>query len=536
MGYWPIVLSWLKSNRGAALLIAGGLALRLTAILLGVPLPNSDEAWMGIAGRHIAAGHDFPAFFYGDHYMGTAEAYFAAALFKPFGSSLTTLRLPTLVIYLAFILVMYRLTDRLYGRRFALLATALLALGSDAVMHSEVFSGGGYPEIKPAGAGLILLALWLNLDEGGERRRRLGFAGWGVLAGFALWSDPLILPYVGVAGLLLLMYGRALIGSPGVLVAAGFVVGLLPSLVYNLAAPAGETTLAGIAHLSRGGPSFSFENIRGGVLLGVPLASGLCGPGHCEGWTYSLGALYPVAMAIAIVLAANGFRQATDRSERLIQAARLALLLGGAGMLIAYVRSSAAATEPWANVRYLHPLIISLPAVLWPAYRGVELWWQRRSALRWPDWLRGGTGAASLAAVLVAAVVATGILIDGLPQGPKQKALERQLSDTLNAYHIGYFYTDYWTCARIAFITKEKAICATVDDTLHRGHDRYLPYRDAVDAAARPAYVLGTGTPAEALFSQQYSGSLVAEAGGYRIFWPAARVSVPIDGPAAALG
>src|SRR5262245_4643589 len=161
--YWPIVRSWLKANRAAALLIVGGVALRLVAILLGVPLPNSDEAWMGIAGRHIATGHDFPLFFYGDHYMGTVDGFLAAPLFKLFGSSLTTLRLPTLLIYLAFILVMYRLTDRVYGRRFAMLSTALLALGSDAVMHSEVFAGGGYPEIKPAGAGLILLALWLNL-------------------------------------------------------------------------------------------------------------------------------------------------------------------------------------------------------------------------------------------------------------------------------------------------------------------------------------------------------------------------------------
>jgi len=56
-------------------------------------------------------------------------------------------------------------------------------------------------------------------------------------------------------------------------------------------------------------------------------------------------------------------------------------------------------------------------------------------------------------------------------------------------------YSEYWTCNRLAFQSQEKIICATLDEQLNPGFDRYLPYRDIVRAAPHPVYVFPSNMP-----------------------------------------
>src|ERR1700754_4038697 len=114
-------------------------------MLYTVPGSNSDEATFGLVAMHIAAGRDFPVFLYGQHYMGTVESFLAAPLFVLFPPSFPLLRIPLLVLFAAFLYLMYRLTRRLYSPWLATFTVGLLALGSERVIPGQMTAVGGGP-------------------------------------------------------------------------------------------------------------------------------------------------------------------------------------------------------------------------------------------------------------------------------------------------------------------------------------------------------------------------------------------------------
>jgi hypothetical protein len=174
---------------------------------------------MGLAALHIGQGRELPVFFYGQHYMGTLEAYLAAPLLRLFGTGTVLLRLPLLAIYAAFLFCMYRLTRRVYSPGLAVLTVGLLALGSDRILKNQLIAAGGYPELNLAGALLFLLAAFLALEVPGPKsgRRRLAAVGaWGFVAGLCLWVDWLVLPYLAASAVVLVAgLRRELLGRAG---------------------------------------------------------------------------------------------------------------------------------------------------------------------------------------------------------------------------------------------------------------------------------------------------------------------------------
>ena len=82
---WPgVALAWparLRSVSGIVALdavVIGGLMVvalvsRLLALRWGAGL-NSDEAVPGLMAMHVAAGTDWPVFYWGQHYFGSLEA------------------------------------------------------------------------------------------------------------------------------------------------------------------------------------------------------------------------------------------------------------------------------------------------------------------------------------------------------------------------------------------------------------------------------------------------------------------------------
>src|SRR6266566_1897031 len=185
--------------------------LRVLLAVLKWPLLNSDEGTMGIMALHIAYHGEHPTFYYGQHYMGTLDAYIGAGLFRLFGSSIFTLRFGIILLYIPFMVAMYFLTSALYTKRLALGSLVLLSLGSIPILILEV-SPIVYCDILFFGASAFLLASWLTLsynqDVVQHRHwlRLLGYACWGCVAGLAIWSDPLILPYLVAASLLLVVF------------------------------------------------------------------------------------------------------------------------------------------------------------------------------------------------------------------------------------------------------------------------------------------------------------------------------------------
>ncbi|SCL20071.1 4-amino-4-deoxy-L-arabinose transferase [Micromonospora inyonensis] len=532
-----------SAGRTALVLGALGVAYRAAALLAGLPPTNSDEAVTGLVATHVAQAREFPLFFYGQHYMGALEAYLAAGLFALTGPGLVALRLPNLVLYALFLVLMWQLTRRLYHPWFATAVVGLLALGSDRILKNQLIAAGGYPEMNPAGALLVLLAVLLGL--GAVRRRAPAFAAFGLVAGLTLWDDWLVLPYVAAAGLLLLAgAGRDLAGRGGAALAAGLAVGLLPIVAHNLTAAPEHRSLAAYRQLGGGTPGDWTDRLHGGVLFGLPMGTGFCAPSRCADWQLWWGAVAPLLLLLAGLLALRalwGLRpapagdaairtalpdDAAIRTARIRQGGRLALVGAAAVSLAAYAGSAAAGTTPVESSRYLSCLLVSLPALLWPLWSAA-----RAHPGRLPAGLRR-LGRAGLAAVAGSALLATGTLVTEADDLTRADDRRHDLVAALDRLGIRHFYTDYWTCYPIVFASRERLACGVIRDDLRAGWDRHPAYPARVAGADRVAYVLPAGTALSRAVADwlAVSGTPVTRTTvpGYDIHLPAAPVGLPL--------
>ncbi|MFI7022123.1 ArnT family glycosyltransferase [Micromonospora sp. NPDC049900] len=518
---------WLRLDRPAfvALLLGlAGVGYRLYLVLHTVPVSNSDEATFGLAALHIAEGREHPVFLYGQRYMGMLQSYLAAPLLAVGGPSWPLLRLPVLALYAVFLWLIHRLTRRIGSPWFATLVVGLLALGSERVIRDQVTTVGGRPEVKVAVLAMLLLVA--GLAQGTVRHRRLAVGVFGLLAGVAVWSDWLIVPYLAVAGLALVWaVRRELLGGAGLLLLVGFAVGIAPMIRDNLVAPPGQDSLSVLRTISGGtaAPPPWAQRLDGGLLEGVSLAGGLCPLSGCARWQEWFGLLYPVLLVVAAVLAGLAYRRGAGRADRLAPVLHLALLGGAALTLLAYVRSSLAATDPLGNARYLSVLQLSMPAVLWPLWsaavagaRGAVGAWRR---------LVGAVATAVLAALAATSLVVTVLFATaGADPGRREERYARQLAATVHAAGLHEVYGEYWTCNRLIFNTAEKVVCGVLDGELHPGQNRYPKYWWRLARATRPGYVLAAGAPADRrlreLLGDRADGSLLAEIGGFRVYHP----------------
>ncbi|GGM46065.1 hypothetical protein GCM10011608_33560 [Micromonospora sonchi] len=512
----------------ALLLGLAGIGYRLFLVLDTVPVANSDEATFGLAALHIAQGREHPIFLYGQHYMGTLQSYLAAPLIAVTGPSWPVLRLPVLALYALFLWLIHRLTRRIGSPWFATLVVGLLALGSERVVRDQVTTVGGRPEVKVA--VLVMLLIVLGLAQRTVRRRWLAVGGFGLLAGLALWSDWLIVPYLATAGLALVWaMRRELIGGAGLLLVAGFTVGVAPMIRDNLVAGPGQDSLSVLRSISGGTAAAASwpRRLDGGLLEGVPLATGLCPLTGCARWQAWFGLLYPVLLVVAAVVAVVAYRRAGGRGERVAPVVQLALVAGAALTLLSYVRSPLAATDPLGNARYLSVLQLSLPAVLWPLWLAVVAGWRRtaRAATR----LVGALSAAVLAALAATSLVVTVLFATvGAAPGRREERQARAMAAMVRAAGLREVYGEYWTCNRLVFDTAEEVVCGVLDENLRPGLNRYSAYWSRLAAAARPGYVLVVGTPADRrlreLLGDRADEALLADVGGYRVYHPATPV------------
>jgi hypothetical protein len=534
----------------AGVLLFCGVGLRLLLNALGWPQTNSDESTMGLMALHIASGRDYPGFFYGQNYMGALQAYIAAPLFRLFGPSIFVLRLSMVLLCTVFLINMYWLTRRLYTKKLALITLAMLNLGTPETLFTQLTSTGGYGEVLCFGSGLLLIASWLALSSGPDSevnswRRVLGFGAWGLAAGVSLWSDLLLLPFVGMAGLLLIIWCRRELRQwrvSGVLVLA-FLVGALPLIAYNLRAVPGQDSLSVLMGLHQGGGSSNASPIvaLGGQIAGtlivslpnVTEANPICSLGPravwpltsqasgqtllCTvvrtGWGLAAIALWVVAAVLALatlgaiqrVSEADGW-STDDRRCAVVQTARLALLGSAGGTLALFALSTAAARVPWPATRYLIGLLVAFPAglaTLWPESYPFKLL-PRAARFARPLWASRYIVLAPLALTLMVGVSDTFQLVRGAQRLTREESA--LIGDLL---HIGatHVYTDYWTCNRIAFQSKERIVCGVLDEHLQPGMNRYRPYYDAVRADAHAAYVFPLDSPQAAAFAAKQDAS-----------------------------
>src|ERR1051326_2628567 len=112
---------------GVLILIA---AARFAILLTSQTHVHSDEAIIGLMGKHILEGRYFPFYMYGQPYNAGAawEAYFSVVPFALFGVGVLPLKVGMVVLSLACLVLFYRMADALYGRTTAIFAALFFAL------------------------------------------------------------------------------------------------------------------------------------------------------------------------------------------------------------------------------------------------------------------------------------------------------------------------------------------------------------------------------------------------------------------------
>lgn len=500
--------------------------LRFTLIAFNWPITNSDEGIMGISALHIAYGGEWPIFFYGQFYMGPIEGYLAAPLFHLLGPSLFTLRLGLFCFYSLFLLCMYYLTARLYNQKYALFIVLLLCVGSDETILRQVRAIGGYPETIFFAALISLLVTWLVQTEHTipqERRtswQRIWMYGFlGLVIGVAVWTDMLILPVVGSGFLLLLLFCRRELRSrSSISLAIGMLIGAFPLVIYNATGPIGQNSLIVLYNLqhSNGGQYHTFwQQILGTIGIGIPdvmnfnpmcvkdvatLLNGkqvACSIAQLS-WGTGYLIMYGFALVTTALLAWHGWKSIAHKKHELNfeqrrvivnDFCRLMLLVSTGGTIFAYVTSPNPATVPGPSARYLTCLLISLPAVLWPLWKGIEKRFRATNRRRSVSRLVGTMQVGVLLVFLVMSTIGTYNTFAEVSGAESFYVSQNNLIQYLVDIGATRFYSEYWTCNRLIFQSNEKVICSSLSDNLGPGFDRYIPYRTMVYATKDPAYV-----------------------------------------------
>ncbi len=331
--------------RVALAVTALGLAIRLGA---AVTAPIwFDEATVGLMGRHVLRG-DFPWFFYGQTFMGAAEAYLHAIPFALWGASETTLRLWPVTLSLVHAALVGLLARRLFGmgRFAALLAIVpppfLLKWAYDARLH--------YDAILVFTPLLLLLGL-VVLDAArtpAERSRAL--LVFAVVAGIGWWIN-LLLSLLPAALAVALLLVRPRLHPSAWAAPLGFLAGSAPFWLFSLAhgrLALGTARLVSAPDLADHGRELVLHALP--IVLGLPARwlPGLPRPGL---------AVAGVGLVLAAAVVALGDRRARAGGRLLL------------ATLVALTVASVLATEHGRNLatedpRYLLPLVAVLPVLV----------------------------------------------------------------------------------------------------------------------------------------------------------------------------
>ena len=509
-----------------------GLAWRLWNLARDVPTLNSDEAIVGLMALHMLHG-EWTTFYWAQDYMGSLEAVLAAPLIRLLGPTSLALRLPPLLTGIGFIALVYRLGALLYSRAVGLVSALLLALATPFFMTMSVRAFGGYTETLALGSASLLLAL----RGASPTRRRWLWAGLaGGVAGLALWTDPLVAPYLLVAALIYTMRRRRdLLRWPnGAALAAGLLAGASPAIVYNIAKPAATIAqMIGVSALGGGPrltPALIVQRLVSTLTVSLPIIAGAPFAGVQEmGLTaldfQRLAAGRLVSYAISLALLALAALALASTAARLIRRWRalfgwnadkqsasamrlqgqLALLVLGACYLAGFLFTRDPAV--YAAPRYLLPLYTLTPLVIGEAW----LWLRRsrvaRRLARTPR-ARLSVAALGLAVLLawnVAGVVGvTPAMTAGIEHGQRVPGQNAALLSTLTARHVHTVITSsYWIGYTLCYESGEAVIPVMSGPDGRMGYNRYPSYvaRGLRDPA--PAYIELAATPQAALLTER---------------------------------
>lgn len=156
--------------------------------------------------RNMAAGEDFPVFFYGQAYMGSLEPAVSALVCAVFGPSPFCVCLGTALLGIATLIVTLLVGKRLAGPWGGFFSLLLAITGGFYWVHFMVSPRGGYALATLLVVSSLSLASLGSFADPDSGRIRLGpTCLLGFCAGLAFWNFWLALPAFAAAGLVVLL-------------------------------------------------------------------------------------------------------------------------------------------------------------------------------------------------------------------------------------------------------------------------------------------------------------------------------------------
>ena len=346
-----------------AALVVLGVAYRAVYVIDLEGKIDGDNAVVGLMARHILEGRHY-AFFWGQSYMGSLEAYLVAAAAAVFGLNDLVLRGVPLVFGVAYMASFHALGRRLGGDLLGVAALALAALCPPLLASWSSAPRGGYPEMLFLGQVSLLLALR------GTRREGQGLGSWlgfGFVAGLAFWMHPEALVFVLAGAAALVLHDRrVLFGAKPWLAALVFLAGSLPVWVHQL------THRFDTFSLVSEGPTGASAGValHNLVVWHLPKLAGVRDLVGEQAMT-----LGPLGVAVGLVIAGAVAIQIVGRLWDLLELLRGRREGPGAEVLLVILVVILALYLPsrygtWNTQRYLLPLytvLIPLTAVAWLA-------------------------------------------------------------------------------------------------------------------------------------------------------------------------
>ena len=473
-----------------ALILLGALGLKAWLIASKAVPFNGDEAIVALMARHILDGAR-PIFFYGQHYMGSLDAYLLAGGFFLLGESVTTIRIVQTLLFIGTLLASYLAARRLTrSRRVALLTALLLAFPPVLLTLYTSATLGGYGEALLVGSILI----WLGHRLAREDKYGWGlWLAWGLLAGIGFWCMGLVMVYAVPMALWMAWELRrpaqSQTGSPLAfyasrlsVVACGFLVGSLPwwlgggarGIARLLTTQAQESTTA---------MAFAYDVVERAFhffVLGLPALFGLRFP-----WSASGPPLWLAVPALALYLGALGFAARQWRDDR---RSSLAPLWG-----ICFILLLGFVLTPYGNDpsgRYFLPLF--LPMAIFTAQALAEL---HQHVRHWTWALLALVLAFNLVGTVQAALTnPPGVTTQFAEDSRVDHRFYDELIQFLRAKGETRGYATYWIAYPLAFLSDEEIILVPrlpykADLRYTSRDDRYEPYGEIVEASSRVAYV-----------------------------------------------
>jgi hypothetical protein len=417
---------------------------------------DSDQAITGLMAKHLVEGRAFPVFYYGQNYMLGVDAYLAAPFFLLAGPSVTTLKLPLLLINAGVALALLRMFIAEVGLRPYLAVVPVMFFAAPAPIVAVILVAPNGGNLAPfMYAALIWLTrrrpVWCGLLAGiGFLHRE--FTVYAVLALFAVEAiDGSLWTRDGVKRRLAMLRTAAEVWLVvHILKAQSSAAG--PGTTLADLNSSGESVLAFAsrfctdpAMVPRGLSRLFTDHFP--YLLGtqpMPLTDGGIETAMTQGFP---GAWIIVLLTVMVAAAGVGAALVRERRWRTEYNPCAYLVLIGVLSLAGYIVGRCGGLH-FYTLRYE---LLSLLALA-----GLGAWFLRVTDAKW---LRQAWLATAAAACLVALVPNIRLLdeyIRHTPGNPKRMIIRH-----LEVRGVKYAVSDYWRSYALTFMANERIVIAS---------------------------------------------------------------------------